>query len=1017
MSPALRFVAVGSRFAGEPVDVTHLPALGALLRGRLATPPFVLTSDTDGQPTVEAVSDHLRASLPPDGASGGAVLLYWVGHGFPRTGTVTLAVADSDLSEPPDFTFDRLVQRAMVTGATEILVLVDACYAGDEVLHALGTGVRATDQDRFESLPYLGLMSSAGRHQPATDGEFGQRLLRVLRDGPSDPGDRLVWNPHARCVTLSALARAINRGPSVEPKPYYVSQGDARLDVVPNPLYVEGAPPLSVEELWRSPPGAPPPSTDDDFSGRKQVLDEMAEATAGEEPGLLVLMGPPGIGKTAIASRFLSTEADRWAGTVTVPLGGLTAADVTASIHRNLVEDGILPATSVDPGTVGLLEAELRATDRTALVLLDGLDQAGAAGPAIVREVVGPLSTVAQVVLTTRGGADLRSLLPGHASIIDLTFDRYREDEDRSLRGYLRRRVEWAEPKQIDGLLEALREAAGHEGRFAAAEALTAAIRADPEALLRPGLVETAIGAALEKDIDALEAASGAAWDLLTALAFAHPTGMTLRCWDLAVRALGGESTFGRERTLATDLLPRIGRWVVEDGIDGTVAYRISHPLLAERLQRRAPESFALRLARLFLDEVAASILRARTTDGDPPLEQHLDPYLLRYAASHVADGGPDLVSALRILVSWAPTAGIMVANALVQIASRLDDHSALVVLLSERIGALMAADAPPLLVLRAAAERAVATGQAGHPADARGELSTVVDRMVGLAGPTDPDVLSARLALAFWTGEAGDPTEALTLSRALLPDQVATLGPEHRSVLVNRNNLLGFARRAGEPADVAGMEALVEDCARLIGAADPSAIHIRLNLADLRFETGDTQRALADEEELIIELKGLDIEPRLALLARRQHADHLIAAGQAQEGDEALLAILNDQRDRLGPHPDTFSTAAHVAWRSIERGEVQEGLIAFQSLVEEQEHHLAPLHPTALQSRRLLALAHERNGNLDEALDLLRALRMDQREGRSAAGRSVTAPTMDDITRVERQRYHRDGHVAPGRD
>ena len=100
-------------------------------------------------------------------------------------------------------------------------------------------------------------------------------------------------------------------------------------------------------------------------------------------------------------------------------------------------------------------------------------------------------------------------------------------------------------------------------------------------------------------------------------------------------------------------------------------------------------------------------------------------------------------------------------------------------------------------VTLRAHAEAARWTGDAGDPAAARDQLAALLPIRERVLGPEDHYTLNTRNNLASWTGQAGDPAGARDQYAALLPIIERVLGPEHPNTLTTRNELTDWTRRA----------------------------------------------------------------------------------------------------------------------------------------------------------------------------------------------------------------------------
>ena len=79
-------------------------------------------------------------------------------------------------------------------------------------------------------------------------GCWGQRLRRLLRDGPQDPDLRRRWSAHSPMVSADDLGDALVREWDVDDqRPRFVREG-VPLGMLPNPLHHPAAPREQVVE-------------------------------------------------------------------------------------------------------------------------------------------------------------------------------------------------------------------------------------------------------------------------------------------------------------------------------------------------------------------------------------------------------------------------------------------------------------------------------------------------------------------------------------------------------------------------------------------------------------------------------------------------------------------------------------------------------------------------------------------------------------------------------------------------
>jgi hypothetical protein len=465
---------------------------------------------------------------------------------------------------------------------------------------------------------------------------------------------------------MDALVKEWNL-PGQRPKP--AAFGDA-WPMFPNPRFDPEAPERVVEHLLLAAEGRAPNEEGVYFTGRTTQLDAVVQWMQAGKPGVFLITGPAGSGKSAIAGRIvsLSNPAQRARLRDAAPLDSpdpgegavdahvharrLTVDQVVEAIDQQLVRHGLLaPRPSGGARNRGELLGGLERLDRCPLLVLDGLDEAGEEAWAIAKDVVGLFAGSARVLIATRllpskaqGEPDLiQALAPQR--IIDLGDPDLAESTHHDVTAY----VHMDAGKVARAILHFSEQ--DNEGAFLLAQVITSQLRAAPIDTSVPGW-EGALSRTLEeafaRDLARIEDPDGVR-ELLTALAWTYGSGLPDDLWPVVTTAL---SSTGRSysRDDVHTVLGSAGRYIVEDG-DGTRAvYRLSHQRLVKQLHPPAKpreldayHTQAARVARALVDRY-----RDLLATGRHPSDR---PYLWRYTWRHCADGGPQGIAALRELV------------------------------------------------------------------------------------------------------------------------------------------------------------------------------------------------------------------------------------------------------------------------------------------------------------------------------------------------------------------------------
>jgi hypothetical protein len=196
--------------------------------------------------------------------------------------------------------------------------VVDTCYSGEAVTAGeLASRIMQRSPPEGEHV-WVGVLTSSLPAEMARDGMFGQRLARLLESGP-EPGEdtraMLVqrWSPQSEYIRGEDLCDAVLKtwGATAH-TPDFLSHGSAWW-MFPNPLYDSCAPERVVEHLLLAARGGAGPDERSWFTGRTTEVDQVVAWVRSGQPGLHVITGSAGTGKTAIAGRVvsLSNPAER----------------------------------------------------------------------------------------------------------------------------------------------------------------------------------------------------------------------------------------------------------------------------------------------------------------------------------------------------------------------------------------------------------------------------------------------------------------------------------------------------------------------------------------------------------------------------------------------------------------------------------------------------------------------------------------------------------------------------------
>jgi hypothetical protein len=427
---------------------------------RLAKDGFVAATCLDS--AHETVVRSLLAALQRDGLgrSGTVLVLLWAGHASQNEDTGSLRLfATANREDDPDgavMTADEVAELAARTRASQILILLDACNSGSAVVDVArvvdAMGRKLVDLDRR----WIGVLASCQDYERAVDGALARKVLQLLKDGPADRSLRLRWNSYQAGLRGDDLVDAlIKEWDEERQSPKQISMGDAWF-LLPNPLYRPGAREQIVEHLLWAARGGAPDETGIWFTGRVKALSKIVAWLGEGEPGLCVVTGPAGCGKSAVAGRIVSLSNSRERSEILSapepPPPELDPGEGSVSAHiqaRGLTLERCSELLAEALSVIGSAQvanhhdvlAWASAVDDPPVVVVDGLDEAGSEAFRIATELLAPLARYALVLVASRDVAgrgtspSLLGSLGSRAYDIDLESDP--RDTDRDVYDYV----------------------------------------------------------------------------------------------------------------------------------------------------------------------------------------------------------------------------------------------------------------------------------------------------------------------------------------------------------------------------------------------------------------------------------------------------------------------------------------------------------------------------------------------------------------------------------------------------
>ena len=818
---------------------------------RLREGGFDVVTSFDGRrgDVIEALD---RIGRPDDG-----LLVLWAGHGQQgQRGTLRLFTVENapDDGDRKLITVDELAESVAETQARQVLLVVDTCYSGGAAMDA--AGVVAALRDRIETgeRRWIGVLTASRKHEPAIDGLLAEKLVELLDYGPRKPELRLRWNAFQALLRGDDLVDALlDEWQDTRQRPEWMAFGQA-VPFLPNPLYRAGASERIVEHLLWSARGGAQSEAGFWFTGREEQLRAVVGWIEREQPGLCLITGPAGCGKSAVLGRIVSLADPQERAEIAKATGlpavqedpgedavdahvqvrGMTLEQLAAALAGQLKLSGshyleVLGALSQNP--------------RPPLIVIDGLDEAGAAVAEMAGDFLAPLARHARVLIATR---EIPEPLEG------LTI----ELDNSPVHDYVLARLK-------DVPVDARAVADATDGPILLARLITSQLIAEPHSIDDlPRTIDEAFIRDLGANPDALA--------ILSALAYSYGQGFPEDVWAAVAEA---------KRADVLAVLADYGRYITVSSLRGQAVYRL-HQGIAET--RRGDPARA-----------TPAVLATYERHLDRGLAADTHPYLWSYVARHAADGGAPAIERLEALAERHPALRTDAAFAWHGLGHALAEAGEAVAALEplERSVAVFADLEDPQHLADALNELGICYLEAGRWQAAVAPLERALairERLAAANRAFRGDLATSHNNLGGCYSELGRHAEALEQAQHSVAIREAVPGEDPANLA---GSLIGLAARYGENGRAAEAVAPAQRAVEIrerLAAEDPAQrgglaralVSLGLHLSAV----GRVGEALAASERAVAALEGDDAAARDLANAYVNLGLHLSRVGRELE-------------------------------------------------------------------------------------------------------------------------------------
>lgn len=402
------------------------------------------------------------------------------------------------------------------------------------------------------------------------------------------------------------------------------------------------------------------------FRGRTAALERIVDyLDAADQQGPLTITGSPGVGKSAVLARVVTTSHEPWACALPQDDTAVRAApgSVSCAIHAknktalDIAQIMIETAGGKSINELDEFTIELRRvlkSEEQFNVVIDALDEAVSADETrkIITEIINPASRLPKLkmIISTRrsdGRGRLLRFFGGENEFLDLDDPEYFAIEDLQayvestlrLDGDIRPSNPYNDPESVAPVARRIAELSGQNflvaGLQARAHGLTDIVPAEPSEIDFSNDVHTAFWDYLDRipGIGSIEART-----LITSLAYAESPGLTSELWAIVILALFGQEV--RPQQLEEFARTSAAAFLIESFRSEEIVYQIFHQALIDACIEESSSSSDPALSFASKRRNEERITRSLLELADRVGWQNVGPYIKSAIPGHAARAG-----------------------------------------------------------------------------------------------------------------------------------------------------------------------------------------------------------------------------------------------------------------------------------------------------------------------------------------------------------------------------------------